>query len=368
MIKNINGVQYSLSEGIVIGENFLNKEDFKIYFQELLKESDLYVSYRMQLSKVEKIIHILDKKKPRTTVEFTSDLEMISQAFVNFLGGLGGEISLFTTFNMGKKSSENYFLMKEDDLPSSINEIGEKTYLNSLENLRKLQSNTKNLKKLNSALKSHLNGFYVQLTKTNIQSKFEYDKMIAWSQTNLPDRYKAYLENHQNKQISIGRYFWGGGKIQGYAAEAYMTHLLMMHEADLAKEHQSKLKTVISEHGGPGSEELFELLSSTKGTTSSQLSGDVVIIDSDGKVKYNVQSKASKYGSYEFTITYKAFLQNMMFFLDIYDDYIANPREVENKDVEALFQAFSTKAWVPINKKVTESIDEELKKILINEK
>jgi hypothetical protein len=32
--------------------------------------------------------------------------------------GLGGNISLLTTFNLGKKHQQTYFLMNEDDLPS----------------------------------------------------------------------------------------------------------------------------------------------------------------------------------------------------------------------------------------------------------
>jgi hypothetical protein len=38
-------------------------------------------------------------------------------------------------------------------------------------------------------------------------------------------------------------------------------------------------KSVISEHGGPGSVDLFNLLAATKGNISSQLSGDIVVVD-----------------------------------------------------------------------------------------
>jgi hypothetical protein len=53
------------------------------------------------------------------------------------MGGLGGDISLLTTFNFQNKNakSEIYFLAHEKDLPSQLNEIGAKTYLNTLESL-----------------------------------------------------------------------------------------------------------------------------------------------------------------------------------------------------------------------------------------
>lgn len=53
--------------------------------------------------------------------------------------------------------------MQEEDLPSQMNEIGEKTYLNTLQALRDAQLGADKLQRLNNALKSHLNGFYRQL-------------------------------------------------------------------------------------------------------------------------------------------------------------------------------------------------------------
>ena len=105
--------------------------------------------------------------------------------------------------------------------------------------------------------------------------------------------------------MSLAQYFWGNGHIHGYAAEAYGTHLSLMHNNFIATEHATELaKSVITEHGGRGSRGLFNLLNSTKGNTSPQLSGDIVIVNPDGTVRFNIQSKASIKSSYNIYITY----------------------------------------------------------------
>jgi hypothetical protein len=72
----------------------------------MLKDSDGYVNLRYNLSQARKIISIIQNgNKIETITEFTSDLEKIARLFSAFMMGLGGDISLLTTFNMGKKSS-----------------------------------------------------------------------------------------------------------------------------------------------------------------------------------------------------------------------------------------------------------------------
>jgi hypothetical protein len=93
----------------------------------------------------------------------------------------------------------------------------------------------------------------------------------------MKNRFNA---NKNNTPMSLARYFWGDGQIHGYISEAYGSHLALTHTNFLVDEHVTELKkSVIEEHGGRGSRGLFALLSSTKGNTSSQLSGDIVIVD-----------------------------------------------------------------------------------------
>lgn len=359
----VNGkVSYQLQQGIVLGDKFLNKEDFTEAFRSMLNNSEGYINLRYNLAQAKKIISIIQKGKgTRTITEFTSDLEAISRLFSSFMGGLGGEISLLTTFNIGKKSAQTYFLVKEEDLPSQLDEMGKKTYLNTLQALKQSQLGIDKLKQLNDALKSHLNGFYGQLTNSNIQSEDDYQRMRVWSYYNMKNRYNK----DEHRPVSLGRYFWGRGHIQGYAAEAFGTHLSLVHPNALMGEHISNLKkSVISEHGGPGSLDLFNLLASAKGNISSQLSGDIVLVDDQGRLIFNIQSKASKYGAYAFTITYQKFLQNMMLFLDIYDKYISNPRAIEEADIDTLFKAFSTNAWAPISAELNNRLNEEMNALM----
>jgi hypothetical protein len=51
----------------------------------------------------------------------------------------------------------------------------------------------------------------------------------------------------------------------------------------------------------------------------------------------------------------------MMLFLDIYEKYASNGiKNIEDKDIDALFNAFATEAWVPISKELSEKIDKEI--------
>jgi hypothetical protein len=50
----------------------------------------------------------------------------------------------------------------------------------------------------------------------------------------------------------------------------------------------------------------------------------------------------------------------MMLFLDTYDKYADNQSQIEEADIDALFNAFSTNAWVPISQELADSIDKEV--------
>lgn len=50
----------------------------------------------------------------------------------------------------------------------------------------------------------------------------------------------------------------------------------------------------------------------------------------------------------------------MMLFLDTYDKYAENQGQIEEADIDALFNAFSTSAWVPISQELADNIDKEV--------
>ena len=361
-------VVYSPQKGIVLGDDFLDKDRFIQVFKDMLQDTDTYIYFRQEIAQAKRIISIIQKgNRIRSITEFTSDLETISQLFSKFMRGLGGNISLLTTFNFGSSSSETYFLMNEDDLPSNLNEIGEKTYLNTLNSLQQVRTGANNLQKLNDALQSHLDGFTQQLNDSNLQSQQDYINMKTWAYKNMRRRYKAIEAEKNLSSVSISYYFWGRGQTHGFISEAFGTHIALMHPNALTQNHLLKLsKSVISEHGGPGSVDLFTLLKESKGNTSSQLSGDIVVVDAKGKVQFNIQSKASTNAAYSFTITYQKFLQNMMLFLDTYDKYASNPQKLQEKDADALFNAFATTAWVPVSQKVAKYAEKEKNDLMLS--
>ena len=360
-------IPYELVEGVVLGQEFLNKDEFTKVFKNLLEDTDGYTNLRYNLALAKKIISITQSKKGmQTTVEYTDNLEAIAEEFSKFMGGLGGDISLLTTFNFQNKNakSEIYFLAHEKDLPSQLNEIGAKTYLNTLESLQGAIKEGKEYLKLNQILVSHLNGFYSDLTTKDLINNPEqerYRKLIEWAKIHMNNRYKANLQRKKDQPISLSQYFWGRGQTRGYVAEAYGIHLALIHPNVLVGNHIANLKrSVINEHGGKDSVELFNLLNATKGNTSSQMSGDIVVLGSDGKVALNIQSKASKYSNYKFAITYKQFLNKMDLFLQTYDKYVDNIDKIKQSDIDKLFKAFSTQAWAPISKEISKGLKEEI--------
>jgi hypothetical protein len=134
-----------------------------------------------------------------------------------------------------------------------------------------------------------------------------------------------FKENRGKTPMSLAEYFWGNGHIHGYVAEAYGTHLSLAHTNFMSMERVTELvKSVVEEHGGKGSRGLFNLLNATKGNTSSQLSGDIVIVNPDGTVRFNIQSKASIKNSYIIYTTYKNFLSKAYSFLSLYKNVAFN--------------------------------------------
>ena len=358
-ISGLNNQFYEQQSGIILDDKFITKEDFRLIFKQLLEtESDSIRILKDNLIKMHKIRHITQSKKGKVqkVTEFLSDLEYISQLFSTIvLKGFGGQISLLSTFNMTQgKKVESYFLMNEDELPSRILPDGAKKYINTQQELSLLLTKTKQLQKLNQTITSHLNGFNTQLRRRDLQTKEERMLMYQWAYYQMKERY--WIGRETPHPISIAKYFWGHGQTTGFIHEAFGTHLAL-HHPDVLKGGtiMGKLKSVIAEHGGPGSHDLFTLLHSTKGNTMSQLSGDTVGIDGNGYVIFNIQSKASRKGDYEFTIKYQKFIQNLYHFIEVFENSVING--VNEKDIDALFAQFSTKAWVPIKENAEKEIN-----------
>lgn len=316
---------------------------------------------------IKAMIHITQSKKGKqiTTTEFIGDLEYMRQIFSTFiLKGFGGDINLLSTFNFTTKhkGTDVYYLENENNLPSMVNPAGARVYENTKHNIDNLVRTGKNLNKLNQSLVSHLNGFDKALRDKSTQSKEERQAMYKWASYNMPVRWRDQKEKPH--PISMARYFWGESRtIRGYVAEAFGTHMALIHPEALMENHVVNLSNaVIKEHGGPGSDELFTLLHSTKGNISGLTSGDIVVIDGDGRVIFNIQSKASSRGNYSFTIAYQEFIRNLFLFRDVYENALWNG--ASDKDIDMLFNKFSTNAWVPIKKKLEKAIGETIDDIV----
>ena len=367
-ITGLNGTIYGQQQGIVLDNNFISKEEFRKIFKDLLdNESESVYIFKQNLLNIQKITHITQSKKGKvsTTTEFLNHLETISQLFSQLvLKGLGGNISLLSTFNLTRnRKTSSYYLMDENDLPSRTLPNGAKVYLNSQQQLENLKNDTRKLKKINDNLISHLNGFNNQLRQKKTQTSEERSKMYVWAYYNMTDRFKQ--QRNLPHPIAMARYFWGGGQLPGYIGEAFAAHMAIMHPNFMHDQHVSKLKSsVITEHGGAGSDNLFNLLYSTKSNTMSQLSGDVVVVDGEGRVIFNIQSKVSRYGKYDFTITYQQFIKNLYLFVEIYENALYNG--ANNQDIDILFEKFATKAWVPIQQEIEKQTSELIDTDILN--
>lgn len=363
------GQDYKQQEGIVLGSNFLDQDAFTKHFATIVKQQQTQFENEFERvwTTAEKWSSNFIKNGERVSiVTVLNNLQPVAEAFARFIGGsqgqLGGEISLLTTFNFGSKDQETYFVPMENTVYHERDEMGRFVYKNTQKNLNTLMTQTNGLVKINQALKSHLNGFNTQLRARATLTKDDYIFLRKWSYNNLRERYNRVTENHGTHRVSLATYFWGNGYLHGYISEAYGAHLAMKHP-DFLQGHINKLhKSVIVEHGGPASIDLYQLLKSTKGNTSSQLSGDIVVVDSDGNVQFNIQSKASTRGAYDFTITYQKFMQNIDKFRELYYDCTQNPNLI-NQSAKQIFNMFKTSAWVPIRKKLEEEIAFEIEEI-----
>jgi hypothetical protein len=72
------------------------------------------------------------------------------------MGGLGGNISLLTTFSFGKRTQRSYYLANEKSLPSQENIQGKKIYENTRQAIKNLENQAKKLALLDKVFKKHL--------------------------------------------------------------------------------------------------------------------------------------------------------------------------------------------------------------------
>ena len=358
--------EYDLMTGIILDDKFLSKEEFRPIFRQILID---LTSSRTELEEFKEAllglrtinsITLNKKGKIMKTTEFHGELEKIHEIFINkILKGLGGNIDLFTSFQVaGKNYLPSMYLVSEKDLPNSINSIGEKVIFNTKSNLEDLLKSSERACKLNDAVTKHFNDFYLQLNNPSTQSNDDRLRMYLWAYYNMKERYLAMDKHYNNKKTmrsSIAYYFWGKSKTRhGNIAEAYGSHLALKHEEILKNSLQSLMSsmstsTVIEEHGGPSSDEFFRLLASSKGNTASFYSGDIVVVDGNGQIKFNIQSKASRGVSYEIQIHYQKFIENIHYVYELFLNYQLNGT-VNEQDIDKVFNLFATKAWVPIKK------------------
>lgn len=365
-VKN-ERVNYQQESGVLIDDKLLSFEEFKAHFKELLENnSEIYKELKEDIIQAQQIMKIA-----YGPFEFEGKIHQITEKFSKFMGGpkslkgLGGDIGLLTTFSFGKRTQRTYFLMHENNLPSWNDLKGQKTYENARKILIQLEKQIKDVTLLDKTFKQHLMNFSNQLRNPKLYTQEDFIALRKWSYQHLRSRWNAY-ESGSIGKISYSDYFWGKGQVHGFISEAYGTHLALIHPNALVGERISQLKTsVIEEHGGFGNIGLFQLLASTKGNVKSQLSGDIVIIDPNGKVRFNIQSKASINTKYPIEITYQKFLENMQLFLDIYEKYLNNKDNISDKDMQVLFNVFKTEAWKPIQQDVEENIEDIIDKELL---
>lgn len=343
-------IYYKQQPGVVIGEKFLSKEEFKNFLKNDLSPDR---KKREQLqAKINENRKMSIEVDTLDTAKFEKGLHDVAQAFIDFMGGLGGTVSLLTTFSFGKRTQRTYFLPEEAELSSVFLSRGELLYINTRKSLVKLEEKITGTKLLEENLKRHFRNFSNQLQNPQAYSQENFQALRKWSQKYLKKRYVSYSDESANK-VSYSEYFWGQGKIQGFISEAYGTHLALAHPEAFSSQVKRISHSVIEEHGGFGSTGLFELLASTKGQTPSWSSGDTVVVDNQGNVKFNIQSKASIKTKYPILLQYKEFFSNMASLLDFYDD--VTKRTDEN--IDALFNMFKTSAWVPIEQDLEKNVD-----------
>lgn len=361
---------YQQMQGVIIGDKFLTKEDFKKWFGELLTSKEAQeLAKELAMSLNSAVARIGVPQVKRGITQFDSELDILASKFLEFSalaesfeGRLGGNISIISTFNfLSGQSSDTYFIADQNELPSSKNsKTGAKLLYNTQSQLQALVEEGKKINRMNQHFQSHLQNFYVQLQEYSPNAE-DRRSLYIWAWYQMRQRYKKM---HRKTPVSMSEYFWGHGHDYGYVSEAYTTHLILHHNIDFKKDIAEFSKTVIEEEGGYGSSQLFTLLKASKGNIKSQISGDIVVVDQDGRVTFNIQSKATRGSGYSFEITYKKFLTDVQSLINIYLNW-GNDVNQQDKDLEFLFQKFSTNAWVPISKKVNDLVNKDIE-ILTN--
>lgn len=370
----IDGVELSpediIKQGVIIGDDFLDRNQFEKWFEDLFKRVGANNARLVKFAnKLAKDTYVITEKLKNGNNKFTfiKDLEKLNQEFLAFTAGyqkgagqLGGDISLLTVFGFGTDKEKMYFLEKESSLESNVVEEGKIKFKNSKTALQNLIDVAKVDLSIEKSFESHLTTFKKEL-ETELDSSIR-SNLHKWAWYNLEDRYEAFhKEDIDNEGVTLAGYFWGKGHLSGYATEAFTTHLGLFHP-NFRKVGVGE-GTVIGEFpNGYMDYHLYMILKATKGNTNSQLSGDSVIIDKNGKVIFNTQSKGSVNTSYNFTITYQEFLRNVKEFVDVFRNWNGKSQQEKKELLDILFQKFSTTAFVDIKQRIKDNLVEEVKK------
>lgn len=367
----VNNKFYGEVEGVTLGKQFLNKEDFIDQFKDMLKQSGTYQNFKLRLDAIKQKINQLNNANNMPIKNAVISLEDISNDFSQLMGGLGGDISLLTSFNFSRyKTMDMYFLTNEKDLSLSIDpETHGAIYNNTKKELEQLIEANKGVIKINNAFVQHMQNYQNEITLQG--RKNEYIELMSWSYYFLKERYKVFENRKKDSHYpSLAHFIWGKSTSarKGYVQESFGTHMALQHPNFLNQENLSFSNSVVNEHGGRTSHSLYNLMASAKGNVASQLSGDIVVLDKNGQITVNIQSKATARSEYLITIKYKKFFESINKFCNIYDRYFNNGNfnTIADKDAEILFNSFKSKAWSEIDETLYHQLTEESNK-LINE-
>lgn len=371
VIKDKNGIWYQQVSGVVLGNQFFPEQEFIQYIQNLLKtrKAEDYDGLKIRVQKAQDILKGIEKNKRTiaTKKNFLSKVKEISKEFNRLLNEeekaiqlLGGDISLFTTFNLTGEdisAQSSYYLLDEQSLPSYTSEV--KGIVNIIQNYKtvvsQIISNIEEEEKkgflMDDTINLHLMNFYNQLISQETQDIQQYQQLKIWSYYNMRNRYDAIKKASNQrwpKQPSIARYFWGQGQIVGYVNEAFTTHLVLFHPDTLLGKAMMSKQTVIDEHGGAGSYELFSLLNATKGQIAAQYGGDVIVLNKDNTIAFNIQSKASVSNYYGYQKKYTKYLQDIETILTSFIKLSSS--DWSQEDAETIVQKIKADAWQPLVK------------------
>lgn len=343
----VNNIKYVQKKGILLNGDFMDKNAFVNYFQNTLLNNS---SYRHSLSYLQRMGHIAEKLIDQLEAgvnpsKISLNLGILGERFTDFLGtSFGGEIALASVFQLNSKEEGKgvkiFYLDKQEKIRNAVYNYENK--------LTKFKEKIDGLIDYSEKLNKHLEEFYFQLTQplNKIQTYQEYSKMRTWIYNNLSK--ERFKEGKKLKRFNstFVQHFYGKTQTQrGYVTESFFAHQVLFHKGI---DSQSVKETVISEMGGAGNENLFKLLASSKGNITGILGGDIIVIDKNGNIVYNIQSKATVKNSYSFQLSLKSFLQDMMEFIAIYKKYYNNKTisQIAEEDAEKMFNFFAADVWV----------------------